>query len=369
MDLNEWYEIQETDNIDSPALLIYLDRIKSNLEEALHIVGSASRLRPHVKTCKIAEVCEIMLQKGVTKFKCATIAEAEMLGMIKAPDVLLAYQPVGPKLERFLALASAYPDTVFSCLADNEGDAKKMAERAAAHGVSIPVFIDINVGMNRTGILPNEALALAQLIEAENWLKLEGLHAYDGHIADTDLELRKERSDAAMEPVLVLQEQLENLFDRELKVVAGGTPTFTIHANRADFECSPGTFIFWDHSYSKLLPDLPFQPAAVLLTRVISIVDEQTICIDLGHKSVSAEMQHPRMHFLNQENLVPVSQSEEHLTLTVSDSSIFKTGDPLYAVPMHVCPTVALHERVYVVADNEIIDSWKTIARDRKISI
>jgi D-serine deaminase-like pyridoxal phosphate-dependent protein len=223
--------------------------------------------------------------------------------------------------------------------------------------------------MNRTGILPQHATRLAEVIEAESWLRLEGLHAYDGHIADTDLERRKERSDAALEPVLLLQEELETLFDRDLTLVAGGTPTFTIHANRADLECSPGTFIFWDHSYSKLVPDLPFQPAAVLLTRVISIVDAQTICIDLGHKAVSAEMPQPRMHFLNHENMIPVSQSEEHLTLTVSDSSVFKTGDAIYAVPMHVCPTVALHERVHVVSDNEVIDSWRTIARDRKISI
>lgn len=369
MDVYEWYEVQEPEKIDSPALLIYLDRIKSNLEEALHIIGSASRLRPHVKTCKIAEVCELMMQKGVTKFKCATIAEAEMLGLIKAPDVLLAYQPVGPKLERFLTLAANYPETVFSCLADNEGDVRKMAERAAANGIIISLFIDINIGMNRTGTLPEHVASLAGIIEAEGWLKLEGLHAYDGHIADTDLELRKERSDAAFEPVLLLQEQLETVFDRELRVVAGGTPTFTIHANRADLECSPGTFIFWDYSYSKLLPDLPFQPAAVLLTRIISIVDAQTICIDLGHKAVSAEMPQPRMHFINQEEMTPVSQSEEHLTLTVSDSSVFKTGDLLYAIPMHVCPTVALHERVQVISENELIDSWLTIARDRKISI
>jgi D-serine deaminase-like pyridoxal phosphate-dependent protein len=96
-----WYEIKNIESIDSPALVVYKERVRENIRR-LKSMKDVAHLRPHVKTNKIAEVCNMMLDEGITKFKCATIAEAEMLGMIDAPDVLLAYQPVGPKVNRLL---------------------------------------------------------------------------------------------------------------------------------------------------------------------------------------------------------------------------------------------------------------------------
>jgi D-serine deaminase-like pyridoxal phosphate-dependent protein len=97
-----WYEINNINDFDSPALIIYKERVQQNIARAIQMTGDASRLRPHVKTNKIAEVCNMMMKAGINKFKCATIAEAEMLGIIHAPDVLLAYQPVGVKIQRFI---------------------------------------------------------------------------------------------------------------------------------------------------------------------------------------------------------------------------------------------------------------------------
>src|SRR5438552_17605968 len=109
-----WYEIKNIHSIDSPALIIYKDRVEENIRKATGM-KDAEHLHTHVKTNKIAEVCKMMLDAGITKFKCATISEAEMLAMINAPDVLLAYQPVGPKINRLLQLFKQYPSTHFSC--------------------------------------------------------------------------------------------------------------------------------------------------------------------------------------------------------------------------------------------------------------
>ena len=98
--MDDWYVISNVDRIDSPALAFYPDRISGNIELAKRIIGDTNRLRPHVKTNKAAEVSRMLLDAGIRKFKCATIAEAEMLGHINAPDVLLAYQPVGPKISQ-----------------------------------------------------------------------------------------------------------------------------------------------------------------------------------------------------------------------------------------------------------------------------
>src|ERR1700710_2663000 len=111
-----WYTISEIEKLDTPALVIYPERVKENLSILTGMIDDISRLRPHVKTHKCAEVALLMIETGISKFKCATIAEAEMLGMSKAPDVLLAYQPVGPKLERFIKLILNYSQTRFSCL-------------------------------------------------------------------------------------------------------------------------------------------------------------------------------------------------------------------------------------------------------------
>ena len=116
---DNWFVINDIDKLDTPALVIYPERVKENIVILKSMIDDVSRLRPHVKTHKSKEAAMLMLEAGITKFKCATIAEAEMLGLSKAPDVLLAYQPVGPKLARFVKLIKAYPATQFSCLVDN----------------------------------------------------------------------------------------------------------------------------------------------------------------------------------------------------------------------------------------------------------
>ena len=109
-----WYSLTDTDSLDSPALLVYPQRVKQNIQTALQMVGGdAQRLQPHVKTCKSAEAIGLMMEAGIYKFKAATIAEAELLSTCGAKEVLLAYQASGPKLQRLLQLAKLYPQTAF----------------------------------------------------------------------------------------------------------------------------------------------------------------------------------------------------------------------------------------------------------------
>src|ERR1700750_457163 len=159
--MNEWYHIKEIDKLDSPALVVFPERVKANIQTAIDMVGHVGRLRPHVKTNKSADATRLMMEAGITKFKCATIAEAEMLGMIKAPDVVLAYQPLGPKLQRFIELIKKFPSTKYSCLADDLLAAKEQAAASAKNNLEVPVYVDLNIGMDRTGIIPGkEAIEL-----------------------------------------------------------------------------------------------------------------------------------------------------------------------------------------------------------------
>ena len=364
---NEWYTVDNADSIDSPALLLYKDRVKENIRLLKSMVNDVHILRPHVKTNKMTEVCSMMLKEGITKFKCATIAEAEMLATLGAPDVLLAYQPVGPKAKRFANLIKAYPSVHFACLTDNEATAIHINNVAEAQGIVINVFIDLNIGMNRTGIVPEKALLLVGLILSLKNIQLVGLHGYDGHIRDTDTTLRQQKSDEGFQQVATLHQKIEEAHQHTLKIVMGGTPTFPTHAHRQHVECSPGTFVFTDWGYKHSFPDEPFEYAALVITRVISIVDEHTICTDLGHKSVAAENPLPRVHFLNAPDVTPTGQSEEHLVLRVADAAQYHTGDILYGVPVHICPTVALYDKAYVVENKKIATEWNVVARKRSI--
>jgi D-serine deaminase-like pyridoxal phosphate-dependent protein len=366
----DWYTIKDIDTLDTPALVVYPARIRQNIATVISMIDNLDRLRPHVKTHKSTDVTLLMLEAGITKVKCATIAEAEMLAMCSVPDALLAYQPVGPKLTRFINLILSYPNTKFSCLIDNMQAAAEIAEAAIKSKIKIAVYVDLNVGQDRTGIKPEGALRLYIDADTLSGIEVVGLHAYDGHIHDADLEIRTQECDKGFEPVLKLQADLVTLGYAEPVIIAGGSPTFPIHARRKDIECSPGTFVYWDKGYQTTLQEQPFLPAALVITRVISLPGDTRLCLDLGHKSIAAERElKTRVYFINAPELQAISHSEEHLVVEAGKGHGYKVGDVIYGMPYHVCPTVALYERAITIEDNEVSGAWKNIARDRKIII
>ena len=365
----DWFTIDNIEEIDTPALVVYPGRVVQNIRKAISMVDDESRLRPHVKTNKTLEATELMLQAGITKFKCATIAEAEMLGMAQAPDVLLAYQPQGPKILRLIALTKKYASR-FSCLVDNTATAHNLSDAAQHNNTVLNVFIDVNVGMNRTGVDPVECLKLYKYCSSLSGIHLVGLHAYDGHLHQPDFEVRTKACNEAFSKV---EELLANISKAGLAnpvIVAGGSPTFPIHAKRNHIECSPGTFIFWDKGYELTCAEQPFVPAALVISRIVSQPNPTTICLDLGHKSIASESElNKRVFFLNAPDFLYKGHSEEHLVVSVPEGHSYKTGDVFYGVPYHICPTVALYERALIVKEYMCKGEWKIIARDRKITI
>lgn len=368
---DNWYDIRHVDQIDSPALIIYPDRVKKNIRILKSMIEDPNRLRPHVKTHKTKEATLLLMDAGINKFKCATISEAEMLGMCNAKDVLLAYQPFGPKLQRFIKLVRQYPDTNYSCLIDNLNSAKGMSKVALNNNMNIVVFIDLNVGMDRTGIKPGKkALKLFEDCVNLKGIKLVGFHAYDGHIREKSMQKRIIICNKSFAPVKAMMQELIKRGYKEPNLVIGGSQTFPIYAKYKNLECSPGTFIFWDKGYQDSLPEQHFFPAALIITRVISLPGKTKLCLDMGYKSIAAENDiNHRLYFLNGSGLKIVSQSEEHLVVEAGERHSWEIGDILYALPVHVCPTVALYENATVIGKGEVIGNWKIIARDRKINI
>lgn len=364
-----WYVVENVAEIDSPALLVYPDRAEENIRRMIAYAGGVERLRPHVKTHKMSQIIERQVAAGIKKFKCATIAEAEMVAAAGGTDIFLSYQVVGPKVQRFAALAKAYPNVQFSCLQDDEQALRAFSAGLQAAGATAQVLLDMDNGFGRTGIAPGpQAAALYRLVNELPAVSPGGLHVYDGQFRQRDLEERCAASDAAFEPVRQFRQQLEAEGLPVPRVVAGGTPTFPCHARRPDVECSPGTCVLWDTSYDDKFPDLQFLHAAVLLTRVISKPSEGRLSLDLGYKAVSPDNPDLRVVLFGLSDAKALVHNEEHLTIATSQAGRYQVGDVLYGIPFHVCPTVALHQYAWVVENGRATKRWNVIARDRCIN-
>ncbi|MCW5559660.1 MAG: alanine racemase, partial [Verrucomicrobiae bacterium] len=246
--MSDWYAIANESEVPSPALLVYPDRITANLRQMLDWVnGDPLRLRPHVKTHKLAPVMALCLAEGITQFKASTIAECEMVAASGGTDVLLAFPLAGPNIGRFLELQRRFPATRFAALADDPDAANAVARAALAEDAQAELMVDLNVGMNRTGISPGDAAAaLATQIARTPGLRFAGLHAYDGHLAIPDVAERRARWEAALEPVWRLRQRLETDGIAVPRLVAGGTPTLPFYAKVPGVECSAGTTVLWD---------------------------------------------------------------------------------------------------------------------------
>lgn len=370
MDNDNWFLLKNTETIISPSLLVYPDRILHNIKTMVSMAGGTENLRPHVKTHKCAEIIAMQLEQGIAKFKCATIAEAELLAKCKAPDILLAMQPVGANMGRFISLIEKFPEVQFSALVDNLAVANVLGDLAKQHQFNISLYVDLNVGMNRTGIPPNqEAFKLYKNISENPYLTIQGLHAYDGHFRNPDPNVREKECDIAFGTILALKKKILDVNLPEPIIIAGGSPSFPFHCKRNNVIASPGTTLLWDAGYGTLFPEMNFLPAAVLFTRIISKPKAGILCFDLGHKSIASEMAFPRVRFLTLDHGRQISQSEEHLVVEYDDLKISEVGDEHYAIPQHICPTVAKYEYLQVVENGNVTDTWKVAARNQKITV
>ena len=362
-----WFDFEEKREIPTPALLVYPKRVASNILKMIAIAGNTEKLMPHVKTHKMAAMVEMQLKAGITQFKCATIAEAEMCAQARAEKVLLAYPLNSANIHRFLQLPKAFPNTAFLAIVDNLVFAQALSRVFQNEKIVAQVLIDVNLGMNRTGIKPDEITAFYKKLSELQGINCIGFHAYDGHIHDSDRSLRFKKAQEAIEPVIKLKANLEKEIGQKPMLVAGGSGTFPFYAQLEDMLCSPGTPFFWDEGYRQLFPDLNFEIAALLLASVISQPTQNTYCLDLGYKAVASENPLPRVVFPELPAAQVLFQSEEHLVIEIDQP--LKVGDVIFVSPIHICPSVALYDEAYIIEDGKITGTWEVTARRRKITI
>jgi len=366
------YHFTGEENIDSPSLIYYHDIIKENIHKAISLAGGIHRLWPHIKTHKNAGLIKMQLECGINRFKCATIAEAEMCAKtceaFKDTNILVAYPLVGTAIERFIKLTNKYPGTCFWAIGDDLAQLELLGKAAMANNCHIFVLIDVNLGMDRTGVLPELLESFYIKANKINGLKIKGFHCYDGHLNNSDLKERKDAANSAAEKFWKIKESLDKQGYEIPVIVMGGTPTFSCHRQIPDIYLSPGTFFVQDYGYNSKFKDLDFNMGAAILSRVISHPNKGLFTIDTGTKAIATDPA-VRGIIIDLPQAKPVLHNEEHWVWSIQENQMPPIGTVIYVIPFHICPTSALYSHVTVVKDGKVLDTWEVGARNRKITI
>lgn len=351
----------------SPSLLIGWATVQSNLRRMLALAGSPSRLRPHMKTHKTKDITLLYQSQGITRHKCATLREAEVLAECGASNVLIAYPMVGPNQQRVCELAKRFPQTTFNVLGDDREMMLQLDHQARSTGVTIGLFLDFNVGQDRTGLVSGESLH--PLLDQLKSLKLAGLHLYDGQNTSLQLTDRKDRVHKTYQRGAELRSRLQPHALTPLEIVLGGTPSFMLFAHEItdpQVSLSPGTCILHDAGYGQKYPELGFEPAAAVLTRCISRPGPKLVTFDVGTKAIASDPPFgQRVQLVGLEDARCTLHNEEHYVVETERADRWKPGMETYAVPMHVCPTIALYNQAYVVEEGKIVRTMEIAARGR----
>jgi D-serine deaminase-like pyridoxal phosphate-dependent protein len=369
------YKVSNIADVMTPALVLYPEFIASNIERTVELLGGdADRWRVHIKTAKLGYTLRMMVERGVRNFKCATTLELLVACQCGAADVLLAYPSVGANARRVWEIAEQFPGVRISVLAENEEQVRQWK------GGRLGIFLDINPGMNRTGIEQSHGGEVVSLVRAigDCGLEFRGLHYYDGHLRAPDERERTAVAHAGYGRLLEIVKEIERSGARVPEVITAGTPTLPSSLSYDGFRnagfihrVSPGTVVYSDASSLAVLPqEYGYRPAVLALSRVVSRPRPGIVTCDAGHKTVSADAGVPTCVVVGHSELTPLSPSEEHLPLEVEGGAAGPAvGQTLYLLPRHICPTVNNFEDALLVRNGEIVAVENVTARGREMPL
>jgi D-serine deaminase-like pyridoxal phosphate-dependent protein len=322
------------DSLQTPALLV--DR--AALEHNLHLMAAAlpgARLRPHVKAHKTTGLARLQHAAGHHGFTCATMREVEGLAAAGlGEDLLLANEVLDARRLGVVVESGARVTLAV--------DSDITVAAAAAGGVR-EVVIDVNIGLPRCGCEPEDAGRLADHARSKG-LTVRGVMGYEGHVMLVEAADKVRQTEECMAKLLKASGDVGG----EL-VSAGGTGNYAVNTWASEIQA--GSYLLMDTTYGG--QNLPFEQALTVLARVISVNKDGWRVADLGLKSLG--MDHGNPHIPGG---VVWFCSDEHTTFSAEEGGDFAVGDLIRAHPAHVDPTVALHERIYVVDGDDVMDVY-----------
>ena len=359
------YKIENAGALLTPALVIYPEIVDRNIAATLRVFGGdANRWRPHLKTAKLGFIMRKIVAQGVVQAKCSTSVELWAACEAGMKDVLLAYPVVGPNAQRVLQIARQYTGVRISVLVENVAQVENWS------GSTLGIFVDVNPGMDRTGISADGIEGILDVVRAAG-SQFRGLHYYDGHMSAASYEEREKLAHHGYDRLMEIVAAVERAGFAIEEVITSGTPAFPCAATYAPFtqgkfvhRASPGTVVYSDATSLKQLPaEWGYQPAALVVSTVVSHPKPNIVTCDAGHKSVSADAGVPTCMVAGRADLVPLKPSEEHLPIEVSGGEVPAIGELLYLIPRHVCPTVNNFDDAVIVEGGRAVAVERVTAR------
>ncbi|MGD0381650.1 MAG: alanine racemase [Acidimicrobiales bacterium] len=318
--------------LTTPALVVDSACLEHNLATMAAALPGA-RLRPHVKAHKCTALAARQAVHGHWGFTCATTVEAEGLAQAGLGDDLMVANEVVDEA-RLVRLARTGARVTVAV------DSEETIAAAAAAGIK-EVVVDVNVGLPRCGCSPSEAGRLAEAARARG-LAVRGVMGYEGHVVGLEDRARRvEMVEVAMAGLLEAHAEVGG----EL-ISAGGTGTYDI--NTWATEIQAGSYALMDSAYTKLA--LPFRQALTVLATVVSVSAGWAVA-DCGVKALGMDHGNPTI-----EGAAVWFCSDEHVTFAPTD--VVRVGDRISVIPAHIDPTVAYHERMYLVDGDDVLESW-----------
>jgi D-serine deaminase-like pyridoxal phosphate-dependent protein len=351
---------QTLDALDSPQLLIDLDVVDANLRRMLRAGRERGvAVRVHFKSLKCAGLARHIAAAGADGFLCAKLNEAEVLADAGLTDILVANQIVGPlKLRRLAELAKRARVRV--CV-DDADNVDQMAQAARAAGATVGVLVEVDIGMGRCGVEPDEpALALARRVQASPGLRFAGLQGYDGHLQLLpDAAERRAKCFAALEKLVATRRLIERAGIPVEVVTGAGTGTWEfVSGYEGVTEIQPGSFVLMDCAYHSVRPE--FGCALSVLATVISRRPGRYI-LDAGSKAISRDFGTPVVKGRPDDKVLKLS--EEHTT--VDSAEQVRVGDRREVLPAHCCATMNLHRNCVAVRGGRVEALWPVEASGR----
>jgi D-serine deaminase-like pyridoxal phosphate-dependent protein len=355
----------------TPVLIIYMDMVDSNIAATIKLAGNdPNRLRPHIKTAKLLSVVHRYVESGIQHCKCATTLELAVACKAGMRDVLVAYPMVGANARRVQELSAQYPAVTVSVLVDHPAQLREWAP-------STGIFLDVNPGMDRTGIGSEhveEVLKLVHVI-ADSGYPFRGLHYYDGHLGSLGCEERRLQALKGYEQLARLAGEVKDAGFEVGEVITSGSSAFLFASASSplltgDFtlRVSPGAAIYADLTVQQQLPpEYGYRPAALVATRVVSHPRSDLFTCDAGLKAVAGFAGLPNCAVVGRPELVPQRMSEEHLTLQAPPGAALpQIGEILYLIPRHAGLTVNNFDEALVVSSDGSIVLARVSARGRE---
>lgn len=358
--------------LDTPCLLVDLDRMEANIRAWQAAVGAGgARLRPHVKTHKVPAIARMQLDAGAGGITVAKLAEAEVFAAHGCDDIFVAYPVIGAeKWRRAAELARACALTVGI---DSEVGARGLSAAAAAARTTVHVRVEIDSGLNRSGVTLERAGALCRLALDLPGIELDGIFTFRSRLfpgagARSAAELGHEEGRQMVE----LAERLRADGIPIRAVSAGSTPTARSAAQVPGVtEVRPGTYVFGDYSMAER-GDMAYDDLALsILCTVVSRPAAGKATVDGGSKTFCGDSVPDGKLLRGYARAVGMEayverMSEEHGVARLEDGADPQVGDRIAFHPIHVCTTVNLADELIGVRGGRVEQVWPILARGKR---